>query len=294
MITQDFRIKVQQAILEHRNNFPSFSDAKFAKMINLNAAIYSRLKNGETEKLAGDSWWIEQGRKLSVSIYEKNWNIVRTSVYEEVEQTINFCKNFQKATIFIDICGIGKTCCTKHVIRTMQNAFYVDCSQAPTKSLFIRHLAQILGVDNTGRLSDVKENVKYYINMMDSPFIALDDAGYLDPKVFVEIIELWNATEGRCGWMIIGDDSLQALIEKGLKSKKVGFKALFSRFSDEFIHCVPVLKQEKTNFLKQLIGDVAHGNMQDKTNINKVINLCIGKEKTLRHLETLIQLDKKL
>lgn len=294
MITTEFRQKVREAILEHRENYPTISDAKFANMLGISSPIFSRLKNGETEKLANDSFWIEQGRKLNVSIYERNWKVARTSVYAEVEQSIKFCKQNSKAIIFTDDCGIGKTFCTKHVIKNMPFCYYVDCSQAPTKSLFIRHLARVLGVDSTGRLSDVKENVKYYINLLNAPFIALDDAGYLDPKVFVEIIELWNATEGRCGWMMIGDDSLQSLIEKGLKSKKVGFRALFSRFSDEFVRCVPVLKHEKQEFLRQLIGDVAQVNMTNHKNLQLVVNKCIGKEKTLRHLETLIKIESSL
>ncbi len=291
MITKEFKEQVRVTILQNRENYPSSSDAKYAKSIGVNSAIYSRLKKGETDKVLSDSKWIEIGRKLSVNINRSKWNVARTSVYTEIEANINFCKTYKKATILIDECGIGKTYCTKHIIRNIDNAFYVDCSQAKTKSQFIRYLANTLGVDNTGRLYDVKENLKYYINLMDSPFIALDDAGYLDANVLVEIIEIWNATEGHCGWLMIGDDSLQNKIERGLKSKKVGFKALFSRFSDEFIHYVPVGKQDKQNFYKQLIGDVASVNISDTSKINKLVKLCISKEKTLRHLSTLIQLE---
>lgn len=292
MITKDFRLQVRDAIIENRKNYPSYSDAKFAKILGISSAIYSRLKNGETEKIAADIFWIEQGRKLNVSVYQKEWNVAETSVYNEVKNNIEFCQNFQKAIIFIDECGIGKTFCTKHVIRSRKNAFYVDCSQAPTKSLFIRHLAAVIGVDNTGRLADVKANVKYYINLLEAPFIALDDAGYLDHNVFVEIIELWNATEGRCGWMMIGDDSLQNKISRGLRSKKVGFKALFSRFSDEFVQCVPIPQKERQEFFMELIGDVASVNLTDKTKVNQLVKQCLGKQKTLRHLETLIHISK--
>lgn len=290
MITQEFRKQVREAILQNRENYTSLSDAKYAKSIGISSAIYSRLKKGETERVLADSKWIEIGRKLNVNINKTKWNIARTSIYTEIEENIKFCKNYQKATILVDECGIGKTFCTKHIVRTLTNAFYVDCSQAKTKSQFIRHLARTLGVDSTGRLYDVKENLKYYINLMDKPFIALDDAGYLDTNVLVEIIEIWNATENRCGWLMIGDDSLHNKVERGLKSKKVGFKALFSRFSDEFIHYVPVGKQDKQEFYKQLIGDVASVNVANKTTINKLVKLCLSKEKTLRHLSTLIQL----
>ena len=292
MITQEFKNKVCEAILEDRKNYTSLSDSNYAKSIGIRPAIYSRIKNGESERILSDGKCIEIGRKLNVTTNKVTWNVARTSVYTEIEQLINFCKKYKKATILVDECGIGKTFCTKHIIKNLNNSFYVDCSQAKTKSQFIRHLAKTLGVDSTGRLYDVKENLKYYINLMDEPFIALDDSGYLDTNVLVEIIEFWNGTEGNCGWLMIGDDSLQNKVERGLKSKKVGFKALFSRFSDEFIHYVPVGKQDKQTFYKQLIGDVASVNVVNKTSINKLVKLCLSKEKTLRHLSTLTQLDK--
>lgn len=291
MITPEFRIQVREAIIQNRDNFSSLSDAKYAKMMDISSAVFSRIKSGETERVLSDSKWIEIGRKLNVGKNNTKWAIARTSVYTEIEQNIKFCKEYSKATILIDECGIGKSFCTKHIVRKLTDSYYIDCSQAKTKSQFIRHLAATLGVDNNGKLYDIKENIKYYINLMDRPFIALDDAGYLELNVIVEIIEIWNATEGNCGWFMIGDDSLQNKIQRGLNSKKVGFKALFSRFSDEFIHYVPVAKQDKQEFYKQLIGDVAAVNIKDKTKINKMVKICLSKEKTLRHLSTLIQLE---
>jgi hypothetical protein len=292
MITKEFRNKVRDAILINRENYPSITDAKYARIIGLSASIYSRLKKGETEKIASDNFWLEQGRKLDVQLHDDNWKVARTSVYSEIEENINFCMHHKKATMLIDEPGIGKSFCTRHIIRGMQNAFYVDCSQAPTKREFVRHLAKTLGVDNTGKVNEVKENLKYYINMI-QPFIALDDAGYLDADVYKLIIEIWNATEGRCGWMMIGDDSLQASIEKGLRNKKIGYKALFSRFSEDFIHYVPIGQSDRQAFLRQLIGDVASANMGDNSQINKIIKRCIGKEKTLRYLDTLIKVGKE-
>lgn len=291
MITQAFRETVREAILKQKDNYPNISDSQYAKMLGISSSVYSRIKGGETEKVASDGFWIEQGRKLDVRINQVKWNVARTSVYDEVDQNIRFCKEFSKAIIFTDECGIGKTFCTKHVIKSLPNSFYIDCSQAPTKSLFIRLLAKVLGVESTGRLNDVKANVKYYLQLIEKPFIALDDAGYLDPKVFIEIIEMWNASEGSCGWMMIGDDSLESLIRRGVESKKVGYRALFSRFAEEFVRCVPAVKKERQDFLLQLIGDVAHVNMDDKTNLNVIIKKCFSKDKTLRHLETLIKLD---
>ncbi len=291
MITIEFRQKVREAILSARNNYGG-SDAAYAKSIGISSSVYSRIKKGETEKVASDGFWISQGRRLSVTLNETKWNVARTSVYVDIETNVNFCQKHHKATILIDECGIGKTFCTRHIVRGLKNAFYFDCSQAKTKMRFVRELAKTVGLDANGKYADVKEDLKYYLNQMQSPFIALDDAGYLDSSVLPEIIEIWNATQHNCGWMMIGDDSLQSKIERGLRHKKVGFKALFSRFSEEFVSYVPLGSADKTAFYRQLIGDVANVNLQDKKYINTMIAKCLRKGKTLRHLETLIQLHK--
>jgi hypothetical protein len=289
MITQEFKTKVRNAILQNRENYPSLSDAKYAKILGISASVFSRLKNGETEKIVTDHFWIEQGRKLNVTLKDKKWTTVRTKVYVEIENSIHFCKKYKKAIILIDDCGIGKSFCTRHITQHIENAFYIDCSQGRTKTEFIRLLARTLGVDTTGKIADVKANLKYYINLI-QPFIALDDAGYLNNNVIPEIIETWNASEGNCGWMMIGDHTLQEKFRKGLQNKKIGFPAVFDRFSGDYTYCIPTgSSKKKQDYLIQLIGDVASANMADPTKVNQMIKKCLTDQQLLRHLDTLIQ-----
>ena len=290
-LTKEYREKVREAILEHRDSFPSLSDKAFGQTMGISASVFSRLKKGETERIAADIFWIEQGRKLNVDLGTITWRPARTQVYEQIEDNITFCKEYQKATIMNDPCGIGKSFCTRHIVRTLNDAFYMDCSQARTKHKFIRALAQTLGMDNRGKVEDVKENLKYYIKLMNKPFIALDDAGYLNKNVFIEIIEIWNATEDRCGWMLIGDGSLRKKIERGINNEKEGQEALFNRFSEEFVSNVPPTRDEKREFYQQLVGDIANANLNNKTKIDMMVQKCLTKDRKLRHLKTLIQME---
>jgi transcriptional regulator with XRE-family HTH domain len=290
-VSVEFKQKVREDILHDFEN-SGLNQKQYSKRLNINSSVFSRFKKGEIENILPDGFFIRAGRELGVSLNQRKWNIARTSVYEEIEENIKFCIEYKKATILIDEPGIGKSFCTRHIIKNTKNAFYIDCSQAKKEREFIRHLAKILGIGEEGKLDDLKKDIKYCINLL-QPFIALDDAGYLDNNVYILIIELWNATEGNAGWMMIGDDSLQASLEKGLKNKKRGYKALFSRFSEEFIHYVPIGSQDRQQFISDLIGDVAMANTDDKKQINKYIKLCLRKGKTLRHLDTLLKLPQE-
>jgi AAA domain len=288
-LTNEFKQKVRVAILEKRENYGG-SDADFSKSLGINNAVYSRLKSGEVDKILSDTVWITLGRELQVKVFEDNWKVARTSVYTEIEDNLNFCKQLSRSMVLVDDCGIGKTFCTKHIIKKMKNTFYVDCSQAKSKQLFIRLLAKTVGIDNQGKYYDVLANLKYYITTLEKPLVILDEAGDLEYTAFLELKGIWNGTDGVCGWYMMGADGLRDKIDRGIKNKKVGFAEIFSRFSDEFIKLVPNGKADRQAFYSELIGAVATANLKDTTKIKQLINKCIGKETTLRYLETLIKI----
>ncbi|QSW90737.1 ATP-binding protein [Flavobacterium endoglycinae] len=288
-LSNEFRAKVRQAILDKRENYGG-SDADFSKSLGLKHSIYSRLKNGEIERIISDTVWITIGRELQVKVFEDNWKVTRTSVYSEIEDNLNFCKDFSRSMVLVDDCGIGKTFCTKHIIKKMKNTFYVDCSQAKSKQLFIRLLAKTVGIDNTGKYYDVLANLKYYITTLEKPLIIIDEAGDLEYSAFLELKGIWNGTDGVCGWYMMGADGLRDKITRGITNKKVGYAEIFSRFSDEYVKLTPNAPDKRIEFYTKLIGDVASANLEDKTKVRPLINKCLQKESTLRYLETLIKI----
>ena len=291
-LPSDFKEKVRAAILQDRETFGG-SDASYAKTLGINAAAFSRIKSGETDRILSDTNWLNIGRRFEVDLRKKNWKVARTRIYAEIEDNLNECKAKSQSMILVDDCGIGKTFCARHIVRKMNNAFYVDCSQGKTKITFVKLLARTLGVDDNGKHVDVKENVKYALNVLQSPLIVLDEAGDLEYSTLLIIKEFWNASAGNVGWYMMGADGLKAKIDKGIRNRKVGFAELFSRFSEKFITLTPNGRDDRRVFYTQLIGDVASANSA-RDNINKLVNQCYDKtenrHRSLRHLETLIQI----
>ncbi len=288
-LSKEFKIKIREKVLEARKNY-SGTDSQFAKTVGLTASLYSRLKKGDIDRLLDDSRWLEMARKHDVELRENRWKVARTDVYDNIESNLKFCQAYSKSMVLVDDCGIGKTFCARHIIKTMRNAFYFDCSQAKTRQQFVRQLAKLVGVDNKGRYIDVKENLKYYINYLGNVLIVIDEAGDLDYHAFLVLKELWNATEGNCGWYMMGADGLRHKIQKGIENKKVGYAEIFSRFSDEFITLIPSHPAERKQYMKQLIGSVASANVKaEAPTINRLVAKCLEKEASLRYLETLVK-----
>lgn len=275
-VSTDFKVKVRQAMLTSRENYGG-SDKAYSKTLEINNAVFSRVKAGEIDKVLDNGEWIRIARKLNVSFKTEDWKIARTEVYNMLEDNFNFCQKNSVSMVFVDECEIGKTVCAQVIISKMKNAFYIDCSQVKTKREFIKAIAIQVGSGTNCKYIEMLENLKYYLNILDSPFICLDEAGDLDFNAFLEIKALMNATVDKCSWYMIGADGLRSKINKGINNHKVGYAEIFSRFSGNFTTIVPKGKDDKINFYKKLIGDVAFVNIPDKSKVNYYINLCLPK-----------------
>lgn len=288
-LSTQYKQDVRTALLERRPNFGG-TDEQFAKMYGINGSVFNRLKKGETEKIIGTGQWLRIGRELEINTKKSNWKVVRTKVYSEIESSIHFCQQYGRSMVLVDACGIGKTFSAKNIVKSMKNAFYVDCSQAKSKQLFIRYFAKTIGIDNKGKYVDVKEDLKYYINQLENPVFVLDEVGDLEYTAFLELKEIWNAADGNAGWMMMGADGLRNKIQKGINNKKVGFAEIFSRFSDEFIQLTPNGTDDKKAFFQELLTQVATANHTGERPVSELVKQCLKKEATLRHLETLIKI----
>lgn len=307
-ITIELKQDIRTAILKARENFGG-SDASFAKSLNINSAVYSRIKKGEIEKVLSSGEWLNIGRKLQVNVNNSGWKVAYTDVYQEMEANFHFCQQNKASMILVDDCGIGKTFCAKIIISKMKNAFYVDASQAHTKVRLIKQLARVLGCDTTGKYYEILENVKYTLNILKDPFVCIDEAGDMEYNAYLELKGIINATEENCPFYMIGADGLRSKITKGINNHKVGFAEIFSRFSDDFVTLVPRGADDRKQFYTKLFNDVAFINMNDKSQVNKIVKNCMVKVsnpyekknnkgqddsriKSLRFLKTLVKVNQ--
>ncbi|WP_053404969.1 AAA family ATPase [Persicobacter sp. CCB-QB2] len=300
-ITDEYRKKVLAAILEDRERFDG-TDTDYARRIGVNNSVFSSLKKGEIEGKLASEKWLSIGKILDVHLGQRNWKAVRTEVFEQIQEDVDYCQLHSRSMLFVDDCAIGKTFAAKYLSRSRRNCFYMDASQCKRKISFIRTMARTLGLESTGRVDDVKQTVKYYLSsylggMEDKPLIIIDEAGDLEYSAFLELKELWNATEHRCGWYMIGADGLRRKITRGIDAEKVGFREIFSRFGNSYSKAVPVGKEAQQAFYKKLIADVVKANATDKKVVNEIVRRCLSHNDNrggLRRAEDLlILLDQK-
>ena len=73
---------------------------------------------------------------------------------------------------------------------------------------------------------------------------------------------LWNGTEGACGWYAMGADGLKTVMERGINGKRVGFVEIFRRFGTDYMTVrAPMTPAQVAEFKRAHIEAIAHANL---------------------------------
>jgi DNA transposition AAA+ family ATPase len=287
MITKDLKKKIFEEVQRRRALFEG-SDAKFAVSLGINNAQYSRIKNGELDRVLSDANWIGIARRMEVNISDApEWKTAETPVFKFITKQLEVCQNGGLSSILCDLSDIGKTYTARHYAKTHRNVAYIDCSQVKSKQKLIRQIAKSFGVGSTGRYADVYGDLVFYLKTLPTPLVVLDEAGDLQYDAFLEIKALWNATETSCAYYMMGADGLKEKIRRAIDNKTVGYTEIFSRFGKKYGRVIPIASDEKEKMLQVTAAMIIKANAPD-VDVNRVIKGSLGDDNTpsLRRIKT--------
>ena len=283
-LNNDLKGKIVAAMMERRKNFEG-SDSRFSVTLGISASQYSRITNGDTDKVLSDANWISIARKLDVQLRDiPEWKVANTPVYDFISVQLKMCQEKGMSLLLCDIADIGKTFTARDYCKRAPNAVYVDCSQVKSKHKLVRYIAKEFGAGHTGTYSDVYADLVFYLRSLPQPLVILDEAGDLDANAFLELKALWNATENCCGWYMMGADGLKEKIVRSINFKKVGYTELYSRYGGKFQKVSPDNSQDNENFKMATVAIVAKVNMRDGDNLKEIIAKSNGSLRRLYQL----------
>jgi transcriptional regulator with XRE-family HTH domain len=277
----ELKNRILETVKERRSNF-SGSDAKFATTLGISSSQYSRVVNGDIDRVLSDANWISIARKLEVSLNElPKWNVARTTLFDYMEPQLALCQDTSISLLLCDLSDIGKSFIARHYCKTHKNAVYIDCSQNKRRSALIRKIAKEFGVGYTGKYSDVYDDLVFYIKSLPNPLVILDEAGDLEYTAFLELKALWNATEYCCGWYMMGAECFKDKIEKGIASHKIGYPELFTRYNSLCQRWMPEnsvdLKEERDT----IVAIIAKANADPDMDIQRLVTVANGSPRRL-------------
>lgn len=235
MINADKKQKIVAAVATDRQRYTS--DGKHARHLKIKETAYSRVFNaGELDRVISDDVWMEIAELLKVDFKgDGNWVTAPTPTYNHIYAQLTQCQKESISLIFCDEAGIGKTYTATEYVKENAESILVDCSQCKSKRDLIKEIARQFRISRTGGYYDLYQKLTWFLNnLMDKPLIILDEAGDLSRDAFAEIKSLWNATESRVGWYMMGADGLKRRIERGKDNQKVGFVEIFDRYGKKY------------------------------------------------------------
>jgi hypothetical protein len=275
MINEEIKKQIVEAAKDARSTL-YHSQSKMAIALDVNPGVLNRLLSGETDRILSDAKWVSIARRLGVNLTgEKPWKTAHTTSYQHIYAQLDACQARNTSALLCDMADIGKTYTARCYVKENKFAVYIDCSQVKTKQKLIREIAKEFGVGNTGKYADVYGDLVFYLRTIPNPLIILDEAGDLDYPAFLELKALWNATEGACGYYMMGADGLKAKIERALNAHKVGYAELFSRFGSRYQRVSPDGKEALDEFKRTQVALVAKANRED-INVQELIGKVNG------------------
>lgn len=268
------KLKVLEAIKQDRRLYDT--DSQHAAKLGINTAQYSRIMNGETERVIKEDKWQAISRLLI-----KTWQIAETPVYIKITTVLQHCHDNSICALIVDDAGIGKTAAAQHYCATTRHAAYIDCSQVKSKRDMVAAIASAFGVNTNGKYRDMYKTLIAYLQKAKA-LVVLDEAGDLAQDAMLEVKALYNATEAHCGWVMMGADGLRNRIERSIRNNKVGYVELFDRFGKRFSRATSDDKVEREKTLNQCAADIIAANAPAGVDVQPIVHKVNGSLRRIR------------
>lgn len=253
LLTEQLKSQILEAVIDDFDRKKSKDSrqnkVRHAHHLGINPSIYSRLMNGETDRILSEGEWLRIGMELNVNLNGLDWKLAKTATTSTIWAQLDYCRKNSLSAIFCDDKGIGKSYTGRQFELVYPNVAFVDCSKNYTRGDLLRAIARRFGFDYRGKLSEVKANIINNVLTLDKPLLILDEAGDLSYSAFLEIKSLWNSMEYMCGFYMMGANGLKAKIDRQIRNYKVGYEEIFDRFGDRYQYMTKDLGQsEKAAF----------------------------------------------
>lgn len=276
--------QITQLIEAKRANKLKESDASFARKNSITPVDFSNIVNRkwkEQPSLLSEKKWT---RLAFITDYKTNgvqrWETANTFVSEYIHTLLKASQQTSLPTILIDEPGIGKSHSCIQYSETAANAFYVRCSDCPTKSRLVEHIAKSMGLPTNKKTEELIYDITTHANSVQTPILILDEAGFLRPTAWNIVHRIYNACEFQMSIFLVGSVGLENEIAKGIKRKANGYKEVFSRLGSKYI---PVFKNESER-KKLLLSDFKKVIKKQGINQSETIQTIISTADDLRRV----------
>ena len=207
------------------------SQNKVATKAGVSSATISQILNNKWELIADEMW-----RKIQTNLnIVLGWNIAQTNNLTELCSLLEAVQSRHLAIGIAYNAGAGKSVAYKRHAREKSNVIYIECKNYWTKKSYVKHLCKACGLKSSITTEDMIEDFQSHVSTLQSPLIIIDQFDKLKDGSMDLFMDLYNALEGHCGFVLSGVPALEKRILRGVQHDKIGYRELYSRIGRKFI-----------------------------------------------------------
>lgn len=258
------------------------SQSKASKMLGVSGATVNAIINGKWESLSDDML-----RKVSAKTStNRAWQVVETQAFKEISDVLERCQFQSSVTWVVGEAGCGKTTTARHYSQTMENAFYILCSEDMHRRDFLNTISRSLGFSLPKQ--NLRESLLDCVDKllgMDSPLLIFDEADKISDSVFHYFIQLYNLLEEHCGMTFLSTSYIERRMQRGLALNRRGFSEMNSRLGRKFYNLNPTTGID-------VYGICQANGISEQAEIDRIIKDSEEYDFDLRRVKKLVQLSR--
>jgi hypothetical protein len=293
--------EVQQLLRQlcPRNAQGQYQSSALVRKLKLSQPYVSSILNAEdvtndkNVNPIGTGSWVALHRAL---LAYSTASYAETAAWLQVQQ---YCATLQRHAEVRRLrghCGSGKSEALQHYARNT-DVVYVACRSGMTPQAFLRALLRELGMHKVpSRTDDMLFAATTELRQLPQGLVIIDDVYYLPDRALLLIKDMLDDTEGHCGWLLVGEDSMERRLEVGVQYHRPGYEALRDRTGRIPLEMPPLSPADKRAYLafreldNPLIEQWVVKHARTYRDLNKWLNLILRNLDEFKSAEDLDEL----
>ena len=192
----------------------------------------------------GDDMLLKIGLALGYRFDDGSWQIAETTDFKIVTGVLDDAKHESMFIGISDVAGSGKTSAADVYLESnRRNSVYkINCKDWSGRE-FLLAMAKEIGAEMPKgyvKVSDLISSISATVKKISSskPLVIIDQANSLKASALRTLIHIYNECEDILGIVIMGAESLEYEIKKGVRLNRTGYDEIDSRFGRKYVKLV--------------------------------------------------------
>lgn len=225
------RTQVKEALTRYIAAYPTYTAAAYT-LHGITLQHIAHIIHNNHEQVTDKVW---QLLARQIGFYESHWNPADTGTYLLLRILFGDAQHFGLAYGIAINSGLGKTFAARQYVQEHPNACLVSCSELHNRKTFIMSILESLNLPAKGTVPQLVQQLATGIAGCNEPLIVIDDAHKLKDRVLHFLVTVVGCISGRCGVVIMGNETLATRIITGARLNKEGFGLIYNIIGRRFI-----------------------------------------------------------